>query len=152
MDQVSARPRPPFILTASPGSQANQLPLACSIEGNCVLIGACIPTMLPLIRKIFGQSVLGGSTPPKDSNLKDSNLKDSGPNNALITIGSFPKGKKRAKSAFGLSQLDTVDDSKYIILEERSFHASTTELQAEDVAAARLEQVRQQKQITQPGW
>ncbi len=92
--------------------------------------------------------MLGRSTPPKDSNLEDSR-----PNNPIITIGSFPKGKKRAKSAFGLSQLDTVnDDSKYIILEERSFHASTTELRAEDVAAARPQQEQQRKQITQPDW
>ncbi|KAK3902693.1 hypothetical protein C8A05DRAFT_33597 [Staphylotrichum tortipilum] len=119
-----------------------------NIEGNFVLIGACIPTLLPLVRKIFGQSALGGSTPNKESNQKDS-----GPNNTIITIGSYPKGKKRAKSAFGLSQLDTInDESKYIILEERSFHASTTELRAEDVAATQSQREQQQKQTTQPGW
>lgn len=122
-----------------------------SIEGNCVLIGACIPCLYPLIKKIFGASALGGSTP------KDSHQKQSGPeNNTIITIGSYPKNKKRGKGTLGLSQLDTVnDDNKYIILEERSFHASTTELRAEEAAAQQQQQQRTQQQaraINQPGW
>lgn len=121
----------------------------CSIEGNCVLIGACIPTLFPLVKKIFGASALGGSTP------KNSNQKQSGPNSTIVTIGSVPKNKKRVKSALGLSQLDTVnDDSKYIILEERSFHASTTELRAEDAAELRKQEQQQQlaRATSQPGW
>jgi len=37
--------------------------LSTSIEANCVLIGACIPTLYPLLVKIFGVSALGGSSP-----------------------------------------------------------------------------------------
>jgi len=147
VDQVSASWRVPLCAISIPERELTDS-LSNSIEGNFVLIGACIPTLLPLVRKVFGQSALGGSTPPKDSNQKDS-----ASTNPIVTIGSYPKGKKRVKSAFGLSQLDTVnDDSKYIILEERSFHASTTELRAEDVAAAQPRAEQQQKQITQPGW
>ena len=62
---------PPFISQPPlPDPRLTATPCFYSIEGNFVLIGACIPTLLPLIRKIFGQSVLGGSTPPKDSNRK----------------------------------------------------------------------------------
>jgi hypothetical protein len=49
-----------------------------------------------------------------------------------------------------MTALDTVDEDagKYIILEERSFHTSTTELRAEE-AAQLQEQLRATKQ---PGW
>ncbi|KAL2257016.1 hypothetical protein VTK26DRAFT_773 [Humicola hyalothermophila] len=101
-----------------------------NIEGNCVLIGACIPTLYPLVKKLFGAKALG-STPRAGSK------KQSGPNNTIITIGSYPQKKKKPKhSTLGLSQLDTVnDDSRYIILEERSFQTSTTELRQEAAVA-----------------
>ncbi|GAB1321092.1 Rhodopsin domain-containing protein [Madurella fahalii] len=105
-----------------------------NIEGNCVLIGACIPTLFPLVKKLFGASALGDGTP-----------KESGPTNTVVTIGSYPKNKKRAKNA---SQLDTIDgDTKYIILEERPFHHSAADLRAEEAAT-----VRQECSSQQPGW
>ncbi|KAL2132153.1 hypothetical protein VTI74DRAFT_4159 [Chaetomium olivicolor] len=99
-----------------------------NIEGNCVLIGTCIPTLFPLAKKVFGATVLGGGTP------KNSHQKQSGPNRAIITIGSYPKNKKRAKGTMGLWQLDTVNESKCIILGEHPGHANTTELLAEAAA------------------
>lgn len=98
-----------------------------------MLIGACIPCLYPLVKKVFGASALGGSTP------KDSRQIQSGQNNnTIITIGSYPNNKNRGKGIFGLSELDTInDDSKYIISEENSFHASKTELRAEGMAAQR---------------
>lgn len=121
-----------------------------SIEGNCVLIGACIPCLYPLVKRVFGASALGGST-PKESHQKQSDQN----NNTIITIGSYPK-KKRGKGTLGLSQLDTInDESKYIILEERSFHASTTELRAEETAVQNQEQQRAKQQgraTHQPAW
>jgi hypothetical protein len=55
-------------------------------------------------------------------------------------------------SIAGLSQLDTInDESKYIILEERSFHASTTELRAEETAVQQQQQQRQ-RATNQPAW
>jgi len=102
-----------------------------SIEGNCVLIGACIPTLYPLIKKIFGARVLGGSTP------KNSNQNGSGPNKnyAIITIGSSPQRKRYARGAvFELSQLDTIDeDNKHqVAIEVRSLNNQTVGLRDED--------------------
>ncbi len=115
-----------------------------------MLIGACIPTLFPLIKKLFGASALGGST------RKNSGQKQSDPNNSntVVTIGSYPKNKKRPKgSALGLSQLDTVsDDSKYIILEERSVHTSTTELQEEDAVELQHHAQQQGRATSHPGW
>jgi hypothetical protein len=115
-----------------------------------VLIGACIPTLFPLVKKIFGASALGGNT-PKNSGQKQS---DANNNNTVVTIGSYPKNKKRPKgSALGLSQLDTVsDDSKYIILDERSFHTSTTELRGEEAVESQHQQQQQGQATSQPGW
>lgn len=110
-----------------------------------MLIGACIPTLYPLVKKLFGAAALG-STP------KDSGQQQNGPNNTIITIGSYPKNKKKPKhNTLGLSQLDTVnDDGKYIILEERSFHTSTSELRPEEAVA---QQQRERERATaQPGW
>jgi len=106
-----------------------------NIEANFVLIGACIPTMFPLVKKLFGSSALGG-----DSSAK----KPTGDSNPIATIGSYPK-KKRTKS----SQFDeTIDDgNKYIILEERSFHHSTAELRPGDEEA-----LAQSKGVKHPGW
>ncbi|KAL2272071.1 hypothetical protein VTJ83DRAFT_1442 [Remersonia thermophila] len=119
-----------------------------NIEGNCVLIGACIPCMYPLVKKMFGSSVLGGSTSNKYSHQNPT-----GPS-AIVTIGSYPT-KKRTKTG-GVTHLDTINDdnNKYIILEERSFHASTTELRAEDVAAQQKQQQQniQARATRQPGW
>lgn len=111
-----------------------------NIEANCVIIGACIPTMFPLVKKIFGNKALGDSGPgPAGKGPTD----DSSP---IVTIGSYPKKSRRPKSSqFGLE--DTVDDSKYIILEERSYHQSTTELKPGDEAV--LEQARG---VKHPGW
>jgi hypothetical protein len=70
-----------------------------------------------------------------------------GGSNPLTTIGSYPKGKKarRSLSQFGTVQHD--DDSKYIILEERTFHYSTSELRPENQAD--LERIRGTRQ---EGW
>lgn len=118
-----------------------------NVEANCVLIGACIPTMFPLVKKLFGKTALGGSTGPSGG----SSNKKTGDSNPIVTIGSYPK-KKRGKSNLSpLSQFDTVNDeadNKYIILEERSFHTSTTELRAEDHAKV----VEKTTAVRQDGW
>ena len=116
-----------------------------NIEANFVLIGACIPTLFPLMRKLFGASVLGGSscgapTPGKSGS------------NGVQTFGSHPNANNKSKkSKKGLSQFDTVDegdsDSKYIILEERSFHYSARDMREEDAPV--LQHVKASKQ---PGW
>lgn len=90
-----------------------------------MLIGACIPTLFPLVKKIFGASALGVNTP------KRSGQKQSGPTIGVATIGSYPKNRRRPKSTLGLTQLDD-DEAKSIALAERSLAASTTELRQED--------------------
>lgn len=90
-----------------------------NIEANCVLIGACIPTLFPLARKLFGASIMGGSTGP-------SKPRQTGEANEA-TGGSYAKKKR--------SQFDTaadIDDSKYIILEERSFQFNIADRRSDD--------------------
>jgi hypothetical protein len=112
-----------------------------SIEGNCVLIGACIPCLFPLVKKIFGASALSGSRP------KLANQAHGRSDGTIITIGSHPKDKKRARDSLGLSQLDTItDDNKDVILEKGSFHASTTELRLEGTIAQQGQQNQHQQQ------
>lgn len=124
-----------------------------------VIIGACIPCLYPLIRMVFGKSALGSSARPT-GNSKSAGLRggNTGPSNTVITIGSYAKnkGRKRGKSGSHMaSNLDTITDldadGKYIILEERSFHYSTTELTAQDAIAANS-QVAQTKAARQEGW
>ncbi|KAK4651098.1 hypothetical protein QC762_0089170 [Podospora pseudocomata] len=130
-----------------------------NIEANCVIIGACIPRLYPLIRKVFGKSALGSSARPT-GNSKSAGLRggSTGPSNTVITIGSYAKnkGRKRGKSGSHMaSNVDTINDldadGKYIVLEERSFHYSTTELTAQDAVAANS-QVAQTKAARQEGW
>lgn len=84
----------------SPGSTPPHNPQLTppSIEANCVLIGACIPTLYPLVKKVFGSSALGGSTPNKDN---------SGPpgSDTIVTIGSGDK--RRKKKVMSLFELET---------------------------------------------
>ncbi|KAK4215053.1 hypothetical protein QBC37DRAFT_460079 [Rhypophila decipiens] len=121
-----------------------------NIEANFVLIGACIPTLYPLIRRVWGASALGGST-NKYSNNKNKNS-SSGPsghgsNNAIVTIGSMPKrsrhDRRAGRSVSGLDTFQDSDDSKYIILEERSFQ--TSEVHDPELANRTQEKIRQTK-------
>ncbi|KAK0736362.1 hypothetical protein B0T21DRAFT_411550 [Apiosordaria backusii] len=135
-----------------------------NIEANCVIIGGCIPCLHPLIRKLFGNSVLGGASSNRPTgNSKSGGLRSgsSGPSNTVITIGSYPKNKGRKRGKLGshmVSNLDTINDldagSKYIILEERSFHCSTTELTEQDAVAAnaQIAHKKDERATKQEGW
>lgn len=92
------------------------------------MIGTCIPTLFPLVKKLFGNSVWGS----KRSSGPSGGKPGSGENH-IATIGSTPK-KKKGRT---LSQFDTLndEDSKYIILEERSSHQAPSETRVEDNAA-----------------
>jgi len=75
--------------------------------------------MLPLAKKIFGDSALGGSSGPTGPSARSGDSKV----NHLATFGSSNKTKKSKKGTVS-SEFDTINedsDSKYIILEERSF-------------------------------
>ena len=107
------------------------------------MIGACIPTLYPLVKRIFGSSALGGGYPTSGS----SGPNKTGDSNTVVTIGSYPtKNKRKGRT---LSQFDTIDegDSKYIILEERSFGQSTAEMKPEDLSV-----IEQGRGIKQQGW
>ncbi|KAK0618826.1 hypothetical protein B0T14DRAFT_583999 [Immersiella caudata] len=62
--------------------------LLTNIEANFVLIDACIPTMFPLVEKLFGSNALGGDSSGYKKATDDTN--------PIVTIGSYPK-KKRTK-------------------------------------------------------
>ncbi|KAK1756624.1 hypothetical protein QBC47DRAFT_452027 [Echria macrotheca] len=99
-----------------------------NIEANFVLIGTCIPTLFPLVRQIFGSSALGGSGAVSKGQKPTGDHSSSGPASA------FASAKKRAK---GSGQFDAVadnDDSKYIILEERSFHCVAEDRRSDDAS------------------
>ncbi|KAL2021739.1 hypothetical protein VTK56DRAFT_6682 [Thermocarpiscus australiensis] len=108
-----------------------------NIEGNCVTIGACIPTLFPLVKKLFGASALGGSSRTKrsDQGQPSGPSGPSGPSTAVVTIGSYPRSKNRPRK---VSQLETVndDDNKAIALEEHPSASSTAPLRAGEGAAA----------------
>ena len=99
-----------------------------SIEANFVLIGTCIPTLFPVVKKLFGNSILGNSHGKGPSDGQGG----SGNQNPVPTIGSAQKKRKGT----ALSPFDTIndDDSKYIILEERYTHQTSSEMRSEDVA------------------
>ncbi|KAK3994302.1 hypothetical protein QBC44DRAFT_367827 [Cladorrhinum sp. PSN332] len=139
-----------------------------NIEACCVLIGACIPTLYPLMKKVFGNSVLGGTSgrsgrsgPSKGNSGSAFGGRggSNGANNTVITIGSRPKkGRSRTGSHHLVSGLDTINDldadSKYVILEERSFHYSTTELAEHDSVAANAAHAQKEAEraTKQQGW
>ena len=79
--------------------------LPASIEGTCVVIGACIPCLYPLVKKVFGVQALGST--------------DGAAQQAVGTIGGTPlSGKKQAKvSPHGISR--TSDTSNTLAFEER---------------------------------
>ncbi|PKS11180.1 hypothetical protein jhhlp_002941 [Lomentospora prolificans] len=67
----------------------------CSIEANCVLIGACIPTLYPLIVRIFGVSALGGTVPFYQARRPPRPPRDpTGEQLHVLTIGSHSMRKK----------------------------------------------------------
>lgn len=103
----------------------DDLVLWTNIEANCVIIGACIPCLYPLVKKVFGASALSGGTP------RHQNQNQGG---TIITIGSSPKRQRRPVRPFGLSELDTRNgENKNGAVQERTLHISTTELRAEDM-------------------
>lgn len=74
--------------------------LTCSIEADCVLIGACIPTLAPLVRALFGSSVLGS----KKTSGSGSGAK------AIITWGQRSSRPKKA-SDLDTTNVDTIVDT-----------------------------------------
>jgi hypothetical protein len=77
--------------------------------------------MLPLAKKIFGSSAFGGSSGPSGPSGNSD-----GKGNPLATFGSTQKSKKSKKGANGFDTMNDDSDSKYIILEERSFRFNET--------------------------
>ncbi|KAL2131694.1 hypothetical protein VTI74DRAFT_4737 [Chaetomium olivicolor] len=116
-------------------TNGSNAPLSYSIEANCVLIGTCIPCLYPLVKKFFGESALGGSTP------------DDKEREAIVTIGSPPKDEQRVRRPYSLSGLDhSIDEIDggnsadcYVALEERPFQSNTAEQWAAE-AVAKLSQ------------
>lgn len=131
----------------------NLLPLPTSIEANCVIIGACIPILLPLMKKIFGSSAFGSTGKPTGapSGMSGPSGKKSNKTTGLSTFGSYQAGHGTAKSKKKLSShfdnLDDSEDSKYIILEERSFQYSTKTVGDEDASV-----LERAKATRQEGW
>lgn len=121
-----------------------------SIEANSVVISACIPLLLPLMKKIFGSSALGGSTAKLGGVSGNSGKSKSGNGTpGLVTFGGGHGSSKRSRtlpSNFDGGTHDS-DDSKYIILEERSFQYSSREAGDEDASV--MERVRGTRQ---DGW
>ena len=95
------------------------------VEGNCILIGACIPTLYPLVRQVFGSSALGGITPRLENKETDSNNPP--------TIGSYPKEKKPVKSTLRFDTTDEIE-SKFMV-EERSVVLNTSDARDEEAAS-----------------
>ena len=125
--------------------------LLASIEANCVIIGACIPLLLPLMNKFFGSSVFGSTGRPTGapSGMSGPSARKSNKGTGLSTFGSgansTSKSKKKLSSHF--DNMDDSEDSKYIILEERSFQYSTKAAGDEDASV--LERAKATKQ---EGW
>jgi len=106
-----------------------------NIEANFVIIGACIPLMLPLAKKIFGSSAFGGSTAPsKGPSGKSSGKSGDSKGVSNATFGSNQKTKKSRKGTAGFDTVNDDSDSKYIILEERSFHYNETTRDADETS------------------
>ncbi|KAK4232889.1 hypothetical protein C8A03DRAFT_19924 [Achaetomium macrosporum] len=111
-----------------------------SIEGNCVIIGACIPTLYPLLNKVFGATVLGAAPETAEQG-------------AIATIGSRHKGKQQAKAPLDVSRPDTVqrgrESGAYMISEELLARTDTAEQWAGETVAQLLQQQGRQEE---PGW
>lgn len=95
-----------------------------------MLIGACIPCLYPLVKKLFGPKALGTTTPAYQHH------------GAVATIGSHPKDRERAKRTAGQSGLATIVDEteggnswKHETLEESPVNASTAEQWAAEAVA-----------------
>ena len=110
-----------------------------------MLIGACIPCLHPLIRKIFGTKALD-STPHHE------------PHDAVATIGSHPKDRKRVRRPSGSLGTDTstfsdetggekLENWKYPPVRERSTAATAaTADMAEEWATEAIASLQQRQQ------
>lgn len=75
-----------------------------SIEATCVLIGACIPCLYPLVKKLFGARALGGTTSEAAQHATPATIG-----------GGTPLRRKRAKVSVGTagtSAIATVDEAE----------------------------------------
>ena len=114
---IPSRKRTPHRTNPPPTDSVDDIILWTNIEANCVLIGACIPTLYPLAKQIFGSAVLGGSTPNRGASGPDD------PSAGIVTIGSHGKRKKPDISLFEL-ETDTRTGSRDVILEDRPMSSS----------------------------
>lgn len=113
----------------------DDLVLWSTIEGNCVLIGACIPTLYPLVTKVFGVRALRGGTP---------NAKQGA---SILTIG-----RMRGKVPLDLDRLNTLDDSTgevySITLVEEVLQGDSAKHWAEEATA----QLQERQLQVERGW
>jgi hypothetical protein len=85
-----------------------------SIEANCVLIGACIPCMAPLIAQLFGTKSFG-STPQYSGGRRDGSGQGGSKSGGLITFGA----RRSKKKSLYDTELTTTMSGDAIVDEER---------------------------------
>jgi hypothetical protein len=103
-----------------------------------VLIGACIPCLHPLVRKIFGAKALDT---PSDEQRE-----------AIVTFGSHPKDRQRRMTPLGVSGPDTIACMDEMVGVKPCWTGTTlgdsqlTASTAEEWAAEAIEKLQQEQQ------
>ncbi|KAK4096009.1 hypothetical protein N658DRAFT_528045 [Parathielavia hyrcaniae] len=105
-----------------------------NIEANCVIIGACIPCLYPLVKKLWGTAAL-------ETKKRSTQGRSDGSNTVITIGGSAVKPKKRARQPPRLPIDITHDDNDQYglqVLHKDSVHTSTTELWDEEIDVVRV--------------
>lgn len=109
-----------------------------SIEGNAIIIAACIPTLQPLIDRIFGHGLFGSTRGERGRSGYASHGQHA---TKLVTIGSKTFRSSRRHKKTGISDTTIGQESQESILSFSRWHVNHRSKGEEDLVITRTQEV-----------
>lgn len=109
-----------------------------SIEGNAIIIAACIPTLQPLVDRIFGRGIFGSTRGERGRSGYESQGQHA---TKLVTIGSKTFRSSRRNKKTGISDTTIGQESQESILSFSRRHVNHYSKGEEDLVITRTQEV-----------
>ncbi|EUC46837.1 hypothetical protein COCMIDRAFT_35570 [Bipolaris oryzae ATCC 44560] len=141
--------RLPALASADFSYDTADITIWTSIEGNAIIIAACIPTLQPLIDRIFGRGVFGSTRGERGRSDYESHGQNA---TKLITIGSKTFRSSRRHKKTGISDTTIGQESQESILSFNRRHVNHRSKGEEDLVITRTQEVSVQVESISNHW